>query len=154
MTVIIVRPLRAEDHEAVLAVVEELPEWFDEDARHRAIPVDLAHQDGFVAVADGQVAGFITLYVAEGRANIGWMGVRPDFHRRGVGTLLLAGAEDHAKLGGLDEIATYTLGDGVEYEPYERTRRFYFDRGFTVYQRYTTDNPGCPEEIRIRKVVR
>jgi GNAT superfamily N-acetyltransferase len=152
--VITVRPLRAEDHEAVLVVVEELYEWFDERARRRAIPVDLAHQDAFVAVGDGVVAGFITLYVAEGRVNIGWMGVRPGLHRQGVGTLLLASAEEYTRLRGLDEIATHTLGDGVEYEPYERTRRFYLGRGFSVYQRSTTDNPGCPEEIRISKAVR
>jgi hypothetical protein len=49
------------------------------------------------------------------------------------------------------EIATYTLGDGVDYKPYEAAREFYFRRGFTVYQRSKTDNPGCPEEIKIRK---
>jgi GNAT superfamily N-acetyltransferase len=152
--VIAVRAMRGEDHEAVLAVVEELHEWFDEGARRHAIPIDLAHQDGFVAVAEGVVVGFITLYVAEGRVNIGWLGVRPGLHRQGVGSLLLASAEEYARLRGLDEIATYTLGDGVEYEPYERTRRFYLSRGFTVYQRNTTDNLGCPEEIRISKAVR
>jgi len=28
-----------------------------------------------------------------------------------------------------------------------------FACGFRVYQRSATDNPGCPEEIRIRKEV-
>jgi hypothetical protein len=51
----------------------------------------------------------------------------------------------------LAEIATYTLGDGVEVEPYEATRQFYFKPGSTIYQRNTTDNPGCPEEIWIKK---
>ena len=53
----------------------------------------------------------------------------------------------------MDAIATHTLGPRVEYEPYERTRQFYFSRGFTVYQTNTTDNPDCPEEIRISKPV-
>ena len=147
------RPIQEQDHPDVLAVAEALPAWFDQDARGRAIPADLRHQDGFVALADGEVVGFITLFVAEGRLNIGWLGVRPEFQGRGFGTRLLSCAEALARERGLTEIATYTLGDGVEYKPYEATRRFYFSRGFTVYQRSTTDNPGCPEEIRIRKPV-
>jgi hypothetical protein len=52
---------------------------------------------------------------------------------------------------GLTEIAPRTLGEGVEYEPYEAPRRFYFSREFRVYQWSSTDNPGCRAEIRIRK---
>ena len=147
------RAIRESDDRSILAVAEALPAWFDEDARGRAIPADLRHQDGFVALADGEVVGFITLFVAEGRLNIGWLGVRPAFQGRGIGTRLLLCAEDLARRKGLTEIATYTLGDGVDYRPYEATRQFYFRRGFIVYQRSTTDNPGCPEEIRLRKAV-
>ncbi|KKM81950.1 hypothetical protein LCGC14_1324590 [marine sediment metagenome] len=145
------RPIQQQDHPAILAVAEALPEWFDEDARGRAIPTDLRHQDGFVALSEGKIVGFITLFVAEGRLNIGWLGVRPVFRRKGIGSQLLVRAEELGRQHGLTEIATYTLGDGVAYEPYEATRRFYFSRGFTIYQRSTTDNPGCPEEIKIKK---
>jgi GNAT superfamily N-acetyltransferase len=148
-----IRCMEAADHAGVLGVAEALPEWFDPDARRRAIPIDIRHQRGFVAVANGQVLGFITLFVAEGRLNIGWLGVRPECHGRGIGTRLLAAAETYAQQQGLAEIATWTLGDGVDYKPYEATRTFYFRRGFVVYQRSQTDNPGCPEEIRIRKVI-
>ncbi|MBI4558669.1 MAG: GNAT family N-acetyltransferase [Candidatus Hydrogenedentes bacterium] len=147
------RPIQEQDYREILAVAEALPEWFDADARGRAIPADLRHQHGFVALSGGQVVGFITLFLAEGRLNIGWLGVRPDFHRKGIGSRLLDCAEEFAKHHGLTEIATYTLGDGVDYKPYEATRRFYFSRGFKTYQRSTTDNPGCPEEIKIKKPI-
>ena len=147
------RKLQEMDYQAALAVAEELPDWFDVDARGRAIPMDLRHQHGFVALLDGIVAGFITLFVAEGRLNIGWLGVRPDCQRRGIGNRLLACAEEFGIQHGLTEIATYTLGDGVDYKPYEATRKFYFSNGFRVYQLSTTDNPGCPEEIRIKKSI-
>jgi GNAT superfamily N-acetyltransferase len=106
-----------------------------------------------VAERQGKVVGFITLYVAEGRLNIGWLGVRRDLHRQGIGRLLLDKAEEVARSLGIRELATYTLGDGVHYEPYERTRQFYFANGFQVYQRSQTDNPGCPEEIKISKMI-
>jgi GNAT superfamily N-acetyltransferase len=149
----VIRPLLPEHHPGILALVETLPEWFDADARGRAIPVDIRHQDGFIAVEGDQVVGFVTLFVSEGRLNIGWLGVRLDRHGRGIGTALLNSAEDFARQNGLKEIATFTLGDGVDYEPYEATRAFYFRKGFAVYQRSTTDNPGCPEEIRLRKAI-
>ena len=137
-----------------MKVVENLSTWFDENARRRSIPMDLKHQKGFVAIMDSEVIGFLTLYVAEGRLHIGWLGVRKDIQRQGVGRALLSRAEDMARRRlGIVEIATYTLGDSVEYEPYELTRSFYFKNGFRVYQRNQTDNPGCPEEIRISKMV-
>lgn len=147
------RAIQEKDHRDILAVAEALPEWFDSDARGRAIPADLRHQHGFVALSEGKIVGFITLFFAEGRLNIGWIGVSLDYQRRGIGSRLLACAEEFGRQHGVTEIATYTLGDGVDYKPYEATRLFYFSRGFTVYQRSTTDNPGCPEEIKIKKQI-
>lgn len=149
-----IRVISEGDADAVLAVAQALPDWFDEDARRRAIPVDLRFQDVFIAVEDDEVVGFITLYVAEGRVNIGWMGVRPDFHRQGVGAALLNAAERYCRERGINELATYTLGEGVDYAPYDHTRAFYFAEGFSIYQRSQTDNPSIPEEIKIKKKVK
>lgn len=137
----------------VVYIADLLPEWFDYDARTRAIPIDLQFQEVFVAEEDGSAVGFISLFVAEGRVNIGWMGVHPEHHRQGVGGLLIQAAEDYCRLVGIGELATYTLGDSVDYPPYDSTRAFYLKHGFTIYQRSQTDNPGCPEEIKLKKRV-
>lgn len=150
---VVLHPPRPDDHAGVLAVAESLPEWFDVDARGRAIPSDLRHQDGFVAISDGQVVGFILLYVFEGRLNVAWLGVRRDHQRRGLGMRLLAATEDKAWAMGLAELATHTLGDSVDYPPYARTRAFYAKQGFVIRQRNQTDNPGCPEELLLTKPV-
>ena len=147
-------PLEEQYHSGILAVVEDLPEWFDETARTKSIPIDMRHQEGFVAVSGQRVVGFVTLYVAESRLNIGWLGVDREFHRQGIGTRLLAAAEMKARDLGIDELATYTLGDSVDYEPYDLTRNFYRKHGFSVYKRSRTDNAGCPEEIWISKRVK
>ena len=149
----IIREMIPADHQKVIEMLGGLDDWFDSDARARAIPIDLRFQDGFVAAAGDQIVGFITLFVMEGRVNIGWMGVHPDHHRQGIGGRLLNAAEGYCRERGIDELATYTLGDSVDYLPYEATRAFYFAHGFSVYQRAQTDNPGCPEEIRIKKCV-
>ena len=148
-----IRPIQDKDIEDVLQVAQALPEWFDADARERAIPLDLRFQDGYVAEEKGRILGFITLYVAEGRVQIGWMGVLPEFHGLGIGGRLISAAEDYCRERGIQELATYTLGDSVDYAPYADTREFYFAQGFSIYQRSETDNPGCPEEIKIKKQV-
>ncbi|MDQ7780396.1 MAG: hypothetical protein RDV41_11930, partial [Planctomycetota bacterium] len=66
------------------------------------------------------------------------------------GQLLLA-AEQKGRDMGLAELATVTLGEGVDYAPYEATRAFYKKHGFVVFQRNKTDNPNCPEEIKMSK---
>ena len=149
-----IEPLEPKHHSGILEIVEHLPEWFDEIARTRAVPTDLRHQPGFVAVSNERVAGFVTLYVTEGRLHIGWFAVDKPFQRQGIGSRLLYAVETKAWELQIDEIATYTLGDSVAYPPYEVTRRFYWKHGFTVYKRSRTDNPGCPEEIWISKQVK
>ena len=54
-------PLEERYHSGILAVVEDLPEWFDETARTKSIPIDMRHQEGFVAVSGQRVVGFVTL---------------------------------------------------------------------------------------------
>jgi GNAT superfamily N-acetyltransferase len=146
-----IRPILDTDHSAILDLATDLSEWFDADARTRAIPIDLHHQQGFVAEEGGYIVGFITLFVAEGRLNIGWFGVSKDCQRKGVGGRLLDAAEETVRDMSLCELATYTLGDSVDYVPYEQTRAFYFKHGFRIYQRSKTNNPSCPEEIKIAK---
>ncbi len=99
------------------------------------------------------VVGFVTLYVAEGRMHIGWLAVDKQMQRQGLGSRLLDAAESKARQMGIDELATYTLGESVAYPPYDATRSFYWKHGFKVYKRSKTDNPGCPEEIWISKRV-
>ncbi len=149
----LIEPLASKHHAGILAVVENLPEWFDETARTKSVPTDLRHQLGYVAVSIHRVVGFITLYVTEGRLHIGWLAVDKHFQKHGVCSRLLGAAESKAREMGIDELATYTLGDSVAYQPYEVTRSFYRKLGFKVYKRSKTDNPGCPEEIWISKAV-
>ena len=146
-----IRATRAADCRAILDIVESLPEWFDEDARLRAIPTDIKHNDGFVAVSGGDIVGFIALHVGDGRLHIGWLGVRRECHRQGIGGRLLLAAEQKGREMGLVEIATVTLGEGVDYAPYEATRAFYRKHGFVIFQRNKTDNPNCPEEVKLSK---
>ena len=54
-----IRKFRSSDLDGVIKVIETIPDWFDEDARKRAIPIDLDHQIVFVAERD-EIVGFIS----------------------------------------------------------------------------------------------
>jgi len=58
------------------------------------------------------------------------MGVRPACHRRGLGTALLASAEDYLRARGVEYLQVKTLGPSRPDERYARTRLFYEARGF------------------------
>jgi ribosomal protein S18 acetylase RimI-like enzyme len=146
-----VRAATPDDTPAIATLARGLEGWFDEHARTIAIPTDVRHQTVFVATEENELLGFISLYVMEGRLNIGWIGVRRDWHRRGVGSALMARAEERARELGIDTLAVYTLGEGVDYEPYERTRQFYFKHGFRITRRSQTDSESCPELVDLAK---
>lgn len=44
-----------------------------------------------------------------------------------------------------------TLGESVDYEPYDRTRAFYRAAGFRDFKSVMTDNPGMPESLTLKK---
>lgn len=148
-----VREYNPQDYDPVLNLARQLPEWFNEDALRRSIPLDLKFQKVFVAEDSETIRGFISLFVMEGRLHIGWLAVAKESHGRGVGRKLIEKAEAFAREHGIAELATYTLGDSVDYPPYEETRKFYYRMGFEVYERCQTDNQGCPEEMKIKKNV-
>jgi GNAT superfamily N-acetyltransferase len=145
------RRMTPSDLPAVLGIVSELPEWFNGEARGKTIPTDLRHHATFIAEEDGRIVGFITLHVCGGRLEISWMGVAPEWRRSGIGRALLECAEHLAYEWDLEEMSVMTLGDSVDYAPYESTRRFYLANGFELFQRNLTDNPGCPEEWKMLK---
>ena len=66
----LIRALVEADYSEVIEIVAGLPDWFD-DAASISVPIDIKHQRGFVAERQGKVVGFMTLYVAEGKLNIG-----------------------------------------------------------------------------------
>jgi len=139
-----------DDLAAAMTVARSLPEWFN-DGGIEQMTVDLCHQRGAVAEVDHDVVGFITWFSRAGVGEIGWIAVAPDHHRRGIGARLLEYAEDRLRRSGATEVQVETLGESVDYEPYERTRAFYRAAGFCYFKSVMTDNPGMPESLTLQK---
>ena len=147
---ITLRSLEGSDFVEVMEIVRALPQWFSETGiKH--IEIDLKYQRGLVATKDDRIIGFFTFYVYEGQAQLAWIGVLPEFHRQGIGRLLLTALIETLKTDGIGLLKVNTLGDSVDYSPYEFTRAFYSSLGFRESQRIQQDNPDCPELLILAK---
>jgi len=108
-----------------------LPQWFgveksivDYVSQVRSLPF-------FAACEDGAVIGFAALKIHSAyAAEIAVMGVLPEYHRRRTGAKLLHSCEQYCLAHSIEFLTVKTLDASCEYEPYERTRRFYLKAGF------------------------
>jgi ribosomal protein S18 acetylase RimI-like enzyme len=143
--------MTSDDFAAAIAIARSLAEWFN-DAGIEEMAGDLRWQMGAVAELDGEVVGLVTWCLHEGIGEIGWIAVSPEHHRHGIGGRLLQFAKDSLRDSGVTEVVLVeTLGDSIDYEPYERTRAFYRAAGFRDFKRVMTDNPGMPESLTLQK---
>jgi ribosomal protein S18 acetylase RimI-like enzyme len=141
-----VRKFKNTDSNQIIKIAKALPQWFTRGGIER-MNSDLRYQNGFVASHGSEIVGFLTFYVTEGVGHIGWMGILPNFHRQGIGKKLVKQLVSELTRAGIHELHVSTLGDSVEYEPYERTRAFYRGIGFVEFRRFKQDNPECPEQL-------
>jgi tRNA pseudouridine38-40 synthase len=147
---VVLRPLRPLYFSGAVNVLRALPEWFNDESL-RTLANEIRFHAGFVATTGQRVVGLAAFNVMEGAAQIQWMGVLPEFQRKGIGRLLVNRVIGDLKRAGLKEVFVHTLGDSVEYEPYARTRAFYQAMGFVEHQRIRQENPAWPERLVMRR---
>jgi ribosomal protein S18 acetylase RimI-like enzyme len=145
-----IRPGIPVDIAAIEAIAKQLPEWFTPDGI-KSIRRVFQSQKSFVYDTSKATGGFIIYRADQGKGHIAWLAVAPDLQKKGIGRELL-NAASHALLSeGITEVFVSTLGDSVDYPPYEKTRGFYSAIGFKDFQRLKhPDNPAYEEELVLR----
>jgi ribosomal protein S18 acetylase RimI-like enzyme len=132
---------------ACLAIARKLPEYFN-DTGMEMMRHDLREHELSMAVDRDQMIGFISVQVKNSQvAEISWIAVLPERQQEGVGTQLIQHTLEELKKRGIRLLEVKTLAPTVEYEPYERTRRFYERRGFVlldIIDPYPGWEPGNP----------
>lgn len=139
-----------QDPQQKAAITEEvlraLPEWFGSEA---AI-LEYVHAVPTMAYWAGEVSGRPVGFLALMRHNaytfeIYCMGIRPEVHRAGLGSALVAACEAHSVNSGAEFLTVKTLDASRPHEGYAKTRAFYLDRGFRPLEVFPTlwdkDNP-------------
>ncbi len=135
-----------QDSDAVAALLRALPDWFGFDESNAAY-VEAARTMPTVRALDGSDVVGVLLWHRHypAAAEVHLMAVHPSRHRTGIGTALLARAEEELRAGGVRYLQVKTLGPSYEDAEYARTRAFYEARGFVPIEEFigfwSEDNP-------------
>lgn len=114
------------------AIIKTLPDWFGlPDANAGYIKGVEAKAAFVVKDEDGACIGMLSLnHPYPTNCDIYWIGVRPEFHRKGIGKLLLDAALARATELGCETMTVETLSDTDPDPGYGRTRAYYTAMGF------------------------
>ena len=149
-----IRQIIREDHATIVAMAKLLPQWFTELGIQQ-IARDLQTQNGLVTLEDENIAGFVTYAIAvdETVAELTWIAVHPNLHRKGIGRSLVEALEEVLVGLGVSALEVSTVADSIEYEPYARTRTFYHALGFSDVRVDRGWYPSGDDRVLLRKLL-
>jgi ribosomal protein S18 acetylase RimI-like enzyme len=149
-----IRPIIQQDYMAVVETARALSQWFTELGVQQ-ITKDLQTQEGLIALEGDHTVGFVTYAITVDKkvAELTWIAVRPEFHRKGIGRCLVEALEGILMRLGVSAIEVSTVADSVKYEPYARTRNFYHALGFSDVRVDKKWYPSGDDRLLLRKLL-
>jgi GNAT superfamily N-acetyltransferase len=128
---------------ACAEIIATLPQWFGIPQSNRNYIAGMPLRDVFAVWKAGQYVGAIALkYHFHRTAEIWWMGVKPAFHRQGIGSRLFQSARAHSLGKGCSRMIVNTISERSPDRSYARTRRFYQALGFEPLFEEKEDQPN------------
>ena len=149
----IIRKAKNKDKKSAILIAKNLKDWFDKEGI-RNMKIDFNMNNLLVAVENKKVIGFLCYSSYCGKMLLMWMGVKKEFHRKGVGERLLKWLEKKAKKLNLYSIEVETLPDEDKYEPYKITRNFYYKHGFKRIYYKKARIKGWDDQIVLEKKIK
>ncbi len=144
------RQATEQDKKKAMAIAKSLKEWFNKDGiKNMALDFKMNHL--IVAVEKEKVLGFLSYTTYSGKMLLLWMGVKRDTQRSGVGKALVDWLAKESKRLKLYAIEVETLPEEDVYEPYERTRAFYYKNGFNRVLYLKARVPGWDDQIVLER---
>jgi ribosomal protein S18 acetylase RimI-like enzyme len=131
-----IRRIHDDDHDSIVEVAKALhPGWFNELGLNQ-IAGALKTEQGLVALDNEAIVGFLIYCTDENSktAELSWIAVRPEFHRKGIGRALVSALEEVLARQGFCSLEVSTVAQTIEDELYARTRSFYHSIGFLDMQ--------------------
>jgi N-acetylglutamate synthase-like GNAT family acetyltransferase len=145
-----IRKATKKDFNEELKIAESLKEWFNEEGI-KSMRIDLKINKTIVAEENEKIVGFLS-YISEGGfIKINWIGVTKNFQRKGIGGRMINWLEKDARNLKARAIQVETLTDKEEYEPYQKTRNFYYKMGFKKIKELPEKRPGWDIQILLEK---
>ncbi len=148
------------DKPAIMGILRDTPEFKPAEVAvaEEVIDIYLGDPQGsgynaLVAEADSEAIGYICYGptpMTEGTWDVYWMAVTPRQKGKGIGSALLAYAEDKIK----EAKGRLVLIETSSQPGYERTRRFYSARGYELISRIPDFYAPGDDELILQKRLR
>jgi ribosomal protein S18 acetylase RimI-like enzyme len=127
-------------------ILRSLPEWFGIESAIQQFLVDIENLPTLIARQDEQAVGFLTIKQHFNHtAEVYVTGILPEYHRQGIGSQLMAEAENYLRTIGVEYLQVKTLGPSHSDPFYACTRAFYQKHGFRPLEEFKQiwdeDNP-------------
>ena len=136
------------------AILATVGDWFGMPASNAEYERLAETGPAVLAVKDGAAAGLMLLkrHFAT-TLEVYFIGVERNRHRQGAGRALMDHAEAMARAEGRRFVMVKTHGPSANYEPYERTRRFYEALGYAALEELDVGwGPENPTLILVKAV--
>lgn len=143
--------VRAQDPEAVRAILAALPDWFGIPSANEHYVRAAAEKTSYLARVDGAVVGAALVdrhFPQTGEIHL--IAVRPEHHGSGVGSALLSAVESDLRADGAALLEVKTVGASFEDPGYAATRAFYAARGFLPLEEMTDYDWDGPTLIMVK----
>lgn len=113
------------------SITETLPEWFGIAEANERYAQGMLTRTSFAACLEDKFVGLVTLeFPYPNNANIYWMGVKKDYHHRGIGSQLIRYAENYCREHKFTSLTVETLSPKHNNINYNKTYVFYEKFGF------------------------
>ena len=127
-------------------ILRALPSWFGNESAIVDYVKQIKTMPFYAVYDESNVIGFVAIKVHNPyTAEICVMGVLKDFHRQGIGKVLVEHCETFCKENNMDYLTVKTLDESGQSKSYDKTRLFYLSVGFKpleVFPLYwDKDNP-------------
>lgn len=127
-------------------ILDKLPLWFGIPESTKEYIANVVQYPFWAALENDRCGGFISGRVHYNRTgDIYVFGVDPEFQGVGIGKGLIIKIEEYFQELNCEYIIVKTLSDIANYEPFEKTRKFYKAMGFneliTLTEMWDNENP-------------
>ena len=120
-------------------LLRALPLWFGIESAIQRYVSDVEAMTTFVAYVDDRSIGLASLnHNNEYTAELHVIAVHPEFHRKGIGRLLVDTVVSHLKQLNYEFLSVKTLSPSRPNKEYEQTRKFYAAMGFRPVEEFKT----------------
>jgi len=129
----IIKSILNTDEKSIICntVLRALPDWFGIESSIIDYVDQVQSMPFFAAFDDEKAIGFVALKIHNKyTAEICVMGVLQEYHRQGIGKLLVEKCETNCVNNNMEYLTVKTLDESRECNSYKKTRLFYFSMGF------------------------